>query len=42
MRRAGGGGETPTERRVPGWVVLLAIALFVGLVAVVIVLGKNR
>ncbi len=29
-------------RRIQGWVVLVAIALFVGAVAVVIVLGKNR
>jgi hypothetical protein len=30
------------ERRVPGWVLLLVVALFVGAVALVIVLGKTR
>ncbi len=30
------------ERRVPGWALLLFVALFVGAVAVVIVLGKTR
>ncbi len=29
-------------KRIPGWVALLGIALFVGAVAVLIVLGKNR
>lgn len=30
------------ERRVPGWTLLLFVALCVGAVAVVIVLGKTR
>lgn len=30
------------ERRVPGWILLVVIALVVGAVAVVIVLGKTR
>jgi hypothetical protein len=29
-------------KRVPGWMVLLAVVLFVGAVAVVIVLGPRR